>query len=97
MPQTNQTRPAGGAAGLGNVDLRAANDTRDNVPNPEKIQETIAHLKRDFAAETLQIAALKASHAADDQDAQGAQHFKAGHLNPDGKGGNSIDGWEGEI
>lgn len=68
MPQTSQTRRAGGAAGPGNVDLRAANDTRDNVPNPEKVQETIADLQRDFAAETLRIVALKASHAADDLD-----------------------------
>jgi putative DNA primase/helicase len=32
-----------------------------------------------------------------DQDAQGAHHFKVEHLDPDSKGGTTIDGWEGEI
>jgi hypothetical protein len=66
MPQTRETRRAGGAAGLGNVDLRAANDVRDNVSNAKKVQEIIAHLQRDFAAEALRVVAIKAAHAADD-------------------------------
>ncbi len=44
MLQENQTRRAGGAAGLGNVNRRAAEDTRDNSTSRRKFQRLVERL-----------------------------------------------------
>jgi len=65
MPHINESPPAGGADGLGNVSCLVA-DSSENRNSRLHVQETIAALQRDFVAEALRIAALKAWHAADD-------------------------------
>ncbi len=44
MPHTNQTRHAGGAAGFGNVNRRAADDIRDNSLSNVKFQRFVENL-----------------------------------------------------
>jgi hypothetical protein len=62
------TSPARGATGLENVDcLAAVDDLKTSSPKSET-QEAIARLQREFISEALRIAAIKASHAADDLD-----------------------------
>jgi hypothetical protein len=65
MPQTYETRPLG-AAGLGiPSNCSDAFDPPDNAPKSPRVQEAIAGLKREFIVECLRLAALKASHGAD--------------------------------
>ena len=63
MHHQNETRRAGGAAGLGNSPCLAA-DGSENIHSQSAPQEAIAALRRDFAAEALRVAAIKATHAA---------------------------------
>jgi hypothetical protein len=65
MTQTHETRPQGGAVGLGNNLSSLAADNRENSKKPDRIQEALDSLKCDFIAECLRIVALKASHGAD--------------------------------
>jgi hypothetical protein len=64
MPHIHESPPAGGADGLGNVSCLVA-DGSENSNSRLHVQETIAALQRDFVAEALRIAALKAWHAAE--------------------------------
>jgi hypothetical protein len=65
MGTQTETRRAGSAAGLGNA-FPAGNGSSKIPPKDHLAQEAIAHLQRDFAAEALRVAAIKAAHAADD-------------------------------
>ena len=65
MSQSNETRRAGGAAGLGNSSSVTA-DGSENIHSQSAPQEATAALQRDFIAEALRVASIKAAHAADD-------------------------------
>jgi hypothetical protein len=65
MAPQNETRRAGGAAGLGNSSSVTA-DVSENIHSQSAPQEATAALQRDFIAEALRVASLKAAHAADD-------------------------------
>jgi hypothetical protein len=65
MDPTNETPPLG-AAGLGNDAFPGGKRASELAPKPLHVQETIASLQREFIAECLRIASLKAAHAADD-------------------------------
>jgi hypothetical protein len=67
MSQSNETRRAGGAAGLGNSSSVTA-DCSENIHSQSAPQEATAALQRDFIAEALRVASIKAAHAADDID-----------------------------
>jgi mevalonate pyrophosphate decarboxylase len=60
MSQSNETRRAGGAAGLGNSSSVTA-DRSENIHS-----QATAALQRDFIAEALRVASIKAAHAAED-------------------------------
>jgi hypothetical protein len=61
---TNPAAPAD-ATGFGKSHCLAARDDPGNTKKPKHIQAAIADLRRDFIAECLRIAAIKAAHAAD--------------------------------
>lgn len=61
--QNAETPP--GRAGLLDINSVAGNDIENSL-KPVHVQEEIAALQREFAAETLRVAAIKATHAADD-------------------------------
>jgi hypothetical protein len=65
MSNINETRRVGDAAGLGDA-ISFAADATEQTTKPLHVQETIATLQRDFVAEALRIASIKAWHAADD-------------------------------
>jgi hypothetical protein len=65
MSQSNETRRAGGAAGLGNSSSVTA-DGSENIHSHSAPQEATVALQRDFIAEALRVASIKAAHAADD-------------------------------
>jgi hypothetical protein len=62
-PQNDETPP--GRAGLLDINYVAGNDIENSL-KPVHVQEEIAALQREFAAEALRVAAVKACHAADD-------------------------------
>jgi hypothetical protein len=64
MPQTHETPPLVGAGLLDNYSL-AGNDI-ENTPAQFAAQAVCAALQRDFVAEALRVASIKAVHAADD-------------------------------
>ena len=66
MPQTHETPPLVGAGLLDNYSL-AGNDI-ENTPAQFAAQAVCAALQRDFIAEALRVASIKAAHAADDID-----------------------------
>ena len=65
MSQSNHTGRVGGAPGLGNSSSVTA-DYSENIHSQSAPQEATAALQRDFIAEALRVAAVKAAHAADD-------------------------------
>ena len=58
--------PVGSRDDPRNVHSFGGCDNFENSPTPSHRQEAFAHLRRDFIAEALRVAAIKASHAADD-------------------------------
>jgi hypothetical protein len=65
VTQTKRTPTTGGAAGAGEKCFVGTEHRLVAEAAPKK-QETISSLRRDFIAEALRIAAVKAAHAADD-------------------------------
>ncbi len=64
MPQTCETPPLG-AAGLGDSAFPGGNSNSDIARNPAAVQAAFVSLTREFIAECLRIASVKASHGAD--------------------------------
>jgi len=64
MDLKRNTRPQGGADRAGDLSCLAA-DGSPIAQNPKYVQAAIADLRRDFVAECLRIAAVKAAHGAD--------------------------------
>jgi hypothetical protein len=65
MPHTHESPPALDADGLSGNAIPGRSCTPESNRNPSRVQEALAALKREFVAERLRIAALKASHGAD--------------------------------
>jgi hypothetical protein len=66
MSKTCESPPGGEPDGPSEVSLLGSDDARENTKSPSAVQAAIVYLQRDFVAECLRIAALKAGHAADD-------------------------------
>ncbi len=65
MTERHESPPALDADGLSGKAIPGRNCTPETSKRPARVQEAIAALKREFVAECLRIAAIKASHAAD--------------------------------
>lgn len=52
--------------GLENASLLGGDDAKNRIPSAADRQAAVANLYRDFAAEALRIASIKAGQAADD-------------------------------
>jgi hypothetical protein len=66
-PEKRNPAPLGVAGtGLGNVIGLVAGDEGKDSPDSRPVQAATAELQREYALEALRIAAVKASHAADD-------------------------------
>jgi hypothetical protein len=66
-PEKRNPAPLGVAGtGLGNVIGLVAGDEGKDSPDSRPVQAATAELQREYAVEALLIAAVKASHAADD-------------------------------
>jgi hypothetical protein len=63
MTSQNETRRAGGAAGLRDCSLRDSENSPEK-PSPAA-QETVSALQRDFAAEALTVVSVYSRHGAD--------------------------------
>lgn len=60
--------PGLGLAGADNTTFLGSNDADENAPKAARVSRAIALLKREFIAEALRVAAVKASHGADNLD-----------------------------
>jgi len=65
---SNKNPAAGDAAGLWNASLLGGFEAPELAPKSPHVQAAIASLQREFIAEALRIASVKAWHAADDLD-----------------------------
>jgi hypothetical protein len=67
MAHTSETLPRA-TAGSGYSSSIGIGDGSENKPGEHTVQEATAALQRDFIAEALRVASIKAAHAADDID-----------------------------
>ena len=65
MAHTSETLPRA-TAGSGYSSSIGVGDGSENKPGEHTAQEATAALQRDFIAEALRVASIKAAHAADD-------------------------------
>jgi hypothetical protein len=65
MTPQNETRRAGGAAGLRECSLPDSENSPENTKPSPAAQETVSALQRDFAAEALTVVSVYSRHGAD--------------------------------
>ena len=89
-------RRAKGVLGIASAKNSGDGSWRWALPQGAQQNSTCSHLETMSTLSTFKEN-QRVRDEQDDQGAQGAHYFKVEHLSPDGKGGASIDGWEGEI